>query len=342
MATVPGMAEVCSIARFGYLFRPAFRGIASRPSRGPSRVEIRMSSTVSANSAPPPADSASRRLAALRAELDRIDDAVHDLLMQRAEVVAEVATTGKGRVALRAGREASIIRRLLARHDGQLPRQSLVRLWRELLAATTAMQGPYIIAVCDTDPSGGFTQAAREHFGALTPLHVHRSPAQALAEIAAGTASVAVLPLPQESEAARDAWWTALLQKDEPRIHVLARLPFWAPRPEGATAVQALVVGAVAPDATENDCSLLGMELALDVSRARLTAALTVAGFEPGTIILRRDPGASVAHALAEIAGHVTEADPRLDALQSGLPRAVLHRPVVLGAYAVPVGGAAA
>ena len=254
--------------------------------------------------------------------------------MQRANVVAEVATTGKGRVALRAGREAAIIRRLLARHAGPLPGQSLVRLWRELLAATTAMQGPYIIAVCDTDPAGGFAQAAREHFGALTPLHVYRSPAQALAEIAAGTASVAVLPLPQETEAPRDAWWTALLQKDEPRIHVLARLPFWGPRPEGTTAVQALVVGAVLPDATDNDHSLLGMELPLDVSRARLTAVLTTAGFEPGTVILRRDPGAPVAHALADVTGHVTEADPRLDAMPL-----VLRRPVVLGAYAVPLPG---
>lgn len=291
-----------------------------------------MSSTVSATSAP--ATDSAARLPALRAELDRIDDAMHDLLMQRAEVVAAVATTGKGRVALRAGREALILRRLLGRHQGKLPAQSLVRLWRELLAATTSMQGPYIIAVCDTDPAGGFTQAAREHFGALTPLHVHRSPAQALAEIAAGTSSVAVLPMPQESEARRDAWWTALLQKDEPRIHVLARLPFWAARPEGATGVQALVVGAVLPDATDNDRSLLGMELALDVSRTRLTGALTAAGFNPGTVILRRDPGAPVAHALADVAGHVTETDPRLSTMQS-----VLHRPVVLGAYAVPYGG---
>ena len=330
----PQAAKVCSTAGFGYLFRPAFGGFHPVI----PRVEIRMSSTASANSAPPAdanAELGASRLAALRAELDRIDDTMHDLLMQRAEVVAQVATTGKGRVALRAGREAAIIRRLLARHSGTLPKQSLVRLWRELLAATTSMQGSYVIAVCDTDPAGGFTQVAREHFGALTPVHVHRSPAQALAEIASGSASVAVLPLPQESEAPRDAWWTALLQKDEPRIHVLARLPFWAPRPEGTTAVQALVVGAVAPDATDNDRSLLGMELALDVSRTRLTGALTAAGFEPGTVILRRDPGAPVAHALADVAGHVTEADPRLAAMQS-----VLHRPVVLGAYAVPVGGA--
>lgn len=278
---------------------------------------------------------AATHLTALRAELDRIDDALHRLLMERAHIVASLASSGTKirTVALRPGREANIIRRLLANHSGPLPPHALVRLWRELLAATTAMQGPYTIAVCETDPADGYTQAAREHFGALTPLRILRSPAQALAEVGAGRSSVAVLPMPREAEAERGAWWTALLQKDAPRIHVVARLPFWSPRPEGATAVQALVVAAIAPDPTDNDRSLLGLELALDVSRARLTTALTAAGFVPGTVILRRDPGAPVAHALADVEGHVSETDPRLDDVQS-----LLRRPVVLGAYAVPIG----
>ncbi len=180
---------------------------------------------------------------------------------------------------------------------------------------------------------GLHVQAAREHFGALTPLRAYRSPAQAIGEVSAGAATVAVLPLPSETEAPRDAWWTALLHKDEPRIHVVARLPFWRPRPEGAPTSQALVVAAVAPDASGADRSLLGLELPLEVSRARLTAALTAAGLEPGNVILRRDPGAPVADALAEVDGFVADDDPRLAALD-----AVLRRPVVLGAYAIPVG----
>ena len=124
--------------------------------------------------------------AALRAELDRIDDALHDLLMQRARVVEQVAKSGK-RSAYRPGREASIVRRLLRRHTGALPPQTLVRIWRELLAGTTAMQGPFAVAVCEPDGGAGFTQAAREHFGALTPLHAYRSPAQAMAEVSRGT-----------------------------------------------------------------------------------------------------------------------------------------------------------
>jgi len=284
---------------------------------------------------PPSPDGWSGDLASLRAELDGIDDTLHDLLMRRAEVVdalvaSRLKTPG---VALRPGREAQIIRRLLDRHHGKLPAASVVRIWRELLAATTAMQGAHVIAVCETDAGGSYTQAAREHFGALTAMRMHSSPAQALADVSNGNATAAVLPMPSETETPRAAWWTALLHKDEPRIQVIARLPFWAPRPEGAPAVQAMVIAAFAPDPSGNDRSLLGLEMALDVSRARLTAAVIAADLQPEQIILRRDQGAQVAHALVEVSGNVEEGDPRLTRIA-----ALLRRPVVLGGYAMPVG----
>ena len=286
---------------------------------------------------PPPSDGWSGGLAVLRAKLDAIDDDLHDLLMRRALVVEQVAKAGK-RGAFRPGREASMIRRLLARHSGPLPPQALVRIWRELLAGTTAMQGPFSVAVCQTNTAVGFIQLAREHFGVLTPMHVHRSPAQAIAEVSAGTASVAVLPLPSETEPLRDAWWTALLHHDAPRIHVVARLPFWVPRPEGDPAVQALVVAPNPPDPSGQDRTLIGLELDLEASRARLNAATAAAGLTPGTVVvLRRDPGASVAHAVVEVDGFLEDGDARLAGVD-----AVLRPPVVLGAYAIPANGAAA
>jgi chorismate mutase / prephenate dehydratase len=287
----------------------------------------------------PSHDTPTADLAALRAELDHIDDAIHDLLMRRADVVGQVAALGaQGKIPFRPGREAQILRRLLRRHTGNLPRRLLVRLWRELFAATTSMQGPFLITVCETGqdygPRAQFVQAAREHFGALTPIRIHRSPAQAIGEVSAGIATAAVLPMPVEEEAVATAWWTALLHRDEPRIHVVARLPFWAPRPEGAPQVQALVVAAAAPDASDADRSLIGLELPLEMSRARLSAGMTTAGFAPTTIILRRDAGAQVAHALVEVEGYVSELDSRMATLPD-----LLRPPVVLGAYAVPVDG---
>lgn len=273
-------------------------------------------------------------LAALRAEIDRLDDALHETLMARASVVGQLgALNAKGRTPFRAGREAAIIRRLLARHRGPLPAQAVPRIWREILAATTAIQGGFALAVCDADADGGFSALAREHFGALTPLRRYPSPAQAIAEVSAATAAVAVLPLPSETDTHAAAWWRALLPRDEPRMHIVARLPFWAPRPDGAPRAQAFVVAAVPPDPSGRDRALLGLELAPEISRARLIALLGAAGFAPGPLILRRDPGSETAEVLAEVEGFVTDHDPRLAQITP------LDRPpVVLGAYAAPAG----
>ena len=269
-------------------------------------------------------------LPALRAELDRIDNAVHDLLMQRAEIVEYVARSGKP-AAFRPGREASIVRRLLARHRGSLPPVALVRVWRELLASTTSMQGGFSLAVCDTDHGAPLTQLAREHFGALTPLRHYTSPGQALVDVSQGVAPVAVLPYPSED----DTWWVALLHH-EPRLHIIGRLPFWKPRPDGAPAAQALVIAATSPDPSEEDRSFLGLECDSDVSRTRLSSELTAAGLKPETLMLARQPGSPVANVLVEIDGYLADDDARLRKLGS-----VLRRPIVLGSYAVPVGGGA-
>ncbi len=269
-------------------------------------------------------------LPALRSELDRIDDALHDLLMQRAEIVEQVARSGKP-AAFRPGREASIIRRLLARHHGALPPVTLVRIWRELLAGTTSMQGRFSLAVGDPDQGATLTHLAQEHFGVLTPLLTCASADQALAAVSQGDTSIAVLPYPSD----RETWWVAL-PRHEPRLHVIARLPFWQPRPAGVSTAQALVVAATPPDASELDRSLLGLECDPDVNAAQLSQALSAAGLKPETLLMVRAQGAPMVNVLVETPGALSDDDPRLGRLHP-----LLRRPIVLGSYAVPVAGPA-
>lgn len=278
---------------------------------------------------PPPEDGwLAGGLPALRAELDRIDNAIHDLLMQRARIVEYVARSGKP-AAFRPGREASIIRRLLRRHQGALPAVSVVRIWRELLAGTTSMQGGFSLAVCDAAPGAPVTQVAREHFGALTPLRTYASAAQALTDVSQGAASVAVLPYPSE----RDNWWVTLLH-NEPRLHVIGRLPFWKSRPDGAPNAQALVVAATPVDASGEDQSLLGLECDGDVTRSRIDSTLSGAGLRPLTMTLAGGQASPAAYVLVEIKGFLADDDTRLSRLGP-----VLRHPIVLGSYAVPIAG---
>jgi chorismate mutase len=249
----------------------------------------------------PPEDRQRPDLLTLRARLDELDSKIHDLLIERARVVESVARSGK-QAAFRPGREAAILRRLLARHTGKLPPQTLVRMWRELLAGTTAMQTAVTVAVFD--PDGTFQALAREHFGFLTPVVAAPSAAAALHAVRTGTASVAVLPFP----VAGTDWWLALAD-GAPRLRIIARLPFWTRRPAGVPRADALVVGIAAPDASGSDRSFI-------VAPDR--AALADAGL--------------IVHAMhatvAEVEGMVADDEPRLPA-----------GAIVLGGYAVPVAG---
>lgn len=267
-------------------------------------------------------------LAELRAAIDAIDEKLHDLLMQRAGIVERIGKLPtKSGVKTRPGREAAIIRRLLARHRGPLPPQTVVRIWREMFLGFTAIEGKVAVAVCETAPDDGMAALAREHFGALVPLQVHGTPARAIAQISRGAATAALLPLPTADEAS--AWWTSLSRGEGPRIHVSARLPFWRRRPEGAPHAQGLVVAAVAPDPSGADRSLVAFELPAQMSQASLAAALARAGFEDATILLRRAEGEALA--LVDVAGYLAEGDPRLSLADLPRPGAVL------GAYATPI-----
>lgn len=271
---------------------------------------------------PDPPDLASHRLAALRAELDRIDDVLHDGLMRRAELVTQVGALGaKGGVPLRPGREASIIRRLLARNHGALDPATVVRIWRELLAGSTAQQRPMLITVSDQS----LVPLAREHFGALTPVCVRGSPDEALEDVRRGRATVAVLPLPTEG-----GWWTALLSGGRPRVHVVARLPFWAKRSDHVPGADCVVLSAAPPDPSGDDRSLLGFELPADFSQAQLGQALASAGLNAGAVVVARTGRAGFG--LADVAGFVGDGDARLLAVDAKRPA------LVFGAYARPVG----
>jgi chorismate mutase len=191
-------------------------------------------------------------LASLRAEIDRIDTNLHDLLMQRAEVVARVAGLGtKGAHPLRPGREARIICRLLARHRPPMSRQTVVRIWREVMSGATAQQAAFRLAV-----SGGsdIEALAREHFGLLAPLAPQPDELSVIQAITDGRVAAGIVPTPF----AGSDWWLDLIHRRE-RPYVVGLLPFWRPRPLGGAAGTALVLSAAHPDPSDEDISLVAI-----------------------------------------------------------------------------------
>ncbi|WP_343894085.1 chorismate mutase [Craurococcus roseus] len=278
-------------------------------------------------------------LAALRGEIDALDDALHDLVMRRADVVARMAASRvKGDASsFRPGREATILRRLLARHSGPLPPAALARLWREILSASNAMQGGFSVALPEGDAE--VYKAARARFGAMAAPDLRAGPEAALAALAEGVAQAAVLPVPAAEGAS--AWWAGL---DAPRLQVVARLPFYAVAP----VPRAMVVTRDGPDPSGDDRTLLRFAFGhggdgaagaagADEALRAVAGALRDAGLRPSapTLLSRQH---DALWALAEVEGAVAADDARLSALRARLPS---NRVRPLGFYATPIEAAA-
>jgi chorismate mutase len=276
-----------------------------------------------------------KSLESLRQEIDRIDMAVHDLIMQRTAVVEKVAALKEtvGPAVLRPGREAEILRRLVARHSGPFPRATLVRLWRELIGGMIGLQGPIAVAVYMPDRGAGYLELARDHYGTYTPMMPLRSPGQVVRAVADGSATVGVMPLPDLENV--EPWWISLMGDSGDLPRIIARLPFAGPGPGRGDGIEALAIGRIAPEATGYDRSWLALETTPDISRGRLRSVLGAAGIEPTLLAATQRSDENWLH-LAEISGLLTADDRRIARLVA--PREPVLRAVLLGGYPVPLG----
>lgn len=285
----------------------------------------------------------------LRREIDEIDSSIHDLLMRRAAMAERIAAAkddsarGEGKMAaaayFRPGREAAVLRRLVARHKGSFPLVSLVRLWREIMSSLVRLQGPFSVAVYTAADNPGYWDLARDHYGSTTPLIPCQSAIQVLREVSEGRATVGVLPFPQEGEMA--PWWPLVANTRNNPPKVIARFPFLATQQGSAGPsrgqVSAVAVACLTPEHTGDDRSLLTVELTEEVSRARLTAILASVGLAP--LWQASGPshgGQGSGLYLIETESFVSPDDGRLAKLTEALGNA-LNRVTILGAYPAPI-----
>src|SRR5579871_3418049 len=82
----------------------------------------------------------------LRRDIDRIDAAMHELLLERGEIIDRliaVKKTEESGSAFRPAREAEMMRRLVERHHGNLPLDTAEGIWRVIISTFTYVQAPF-------------------------------------------------------------------------------------------------------------------------------------------------------------------------------------------------------
>jgi chorismate mutase len=169
------------------------------------------------------ADPAPPTLADLRREIDRIDEAMHRLLMERGEIINTLIATKKtaeSGSAFRPAREADMMRRLVERHKGLLPLDTVESIWRVIIATFTYVQAPFCVHADLSAGEAAMRDTARFHFGFTVPFVAHIGASGVVAAVAASRGDIGLVP----AAGSGSAWWTALEGDDAPKI--IARLPF--------------------------------------------------------------------------------------------------------------------
>ncbi len=270
----------------------------------------------------------------LRGEIDRLDDRLMELLVDRARLVDQIGSLkgADGGPVLRPGREAEILRRLLARAQGALDGAAVTRIWREIVSAAVRQQGPFTVGASMPDDGASCWALARDHYGAAVPIVALPGPAQVAGAVAAGSVTVGVVPYPVSEDP--EPWWTRLLSDSAPRI--IAQLPAAEGLAPALGCIKGMALAMMAPEPSGEDRSLIALESNDGLGRGRLREVLERLGLPVRATWSHAWAGREASGGtLAEVEGFLPGDGPVLGELKSILGAEVL-RVAVIGAYAVP------
>ena len=210
-------------------------------------------------------------LADLRREIDRIDASMHELLIERGEIIDQliaVKKTEETGSAFRPAREAEMMRRLVRRHHGSLPLDTAESIWRVIISTFTYVQAPFSV---HADLSAGdalMRDSARFHFGFTVPFVAHMGAATVVEAVTTSKGDLGLVPA--FAIPGGGPWWTALEFASAPKI--IARLPF-VERADHPAALPVFVISRVAVDAMVTETEVWSMRVSGWNARAVQTLA---------------------------------------------------------------------
>ncbi|MDN5870017.1 MAG: prephenate dehydratase [Nitrococcus sp.] len=143
------------------------------------------------------------KLKSVRERIDSIDNEILRLINERAHAAQEVARikrdAGEDGDLYRPTREVAVLKRIGAANPGPLPKDDVIRLFRELMSACLALQQPLRVAFLG--PQGTFTQeAALKHFGHGLHALAQESVDAVFREVESGNADYGVVPVENSTE----------------------------------------------------------------------------------------------------------------------------------------------
>jgi len=245
-------------------------------------------------------------LAELRAKIDRIDEEMHRLLMQRGEIIdrlIRVKRTEESGSAFRPAREADMMRRLVERHRGILPLDTAESILRVIIATFTFVQAPFRVHADLSAGEAAMRDTERFHFGFTVPLVPHMGAAGVVAEVGKSKGDLGLV----SATAPGSAWWSALEGDDAPKV--IARLPF-IERGDHPAGLPVFAIARPHPDAIVRDVTMWSVKVSGWTGKAARAAsalgeliAIPEGSFDGAALLVSVPQGRTVDDILAGLRG---------------------------------------
>lgn len=196
-------------------------------------------------------------LADLRREIDRLDAAMHDLLIERGAIIDRLIAVKKTQdsgSAFRPGREAAMMKVLAERHHGLLPFDTIESIWRIIISTFTYVQAPYAVHASVEAGDDKMRDSARFHFGFTVPYVTHQDVSSVIKAVQNAAGDLGIFSF---SKKAASPWWLGLDAPAAPKI--IARLPF-VERPDHPAGTPVFVISKPLADAAVRETVIFHCE----------------------------------------------------------------------------------
>ena len=194
----------------------------------------------------------------LREKIDEIDSQIIDLIKQRTEVVVNISKFKPKGLAIRTGREAEVLRKILSKKPDIFPKKAFIRVWRELLSAYSQLQSSYSIGLCAPSHSVGYWDIARDYFGSASKIILYKSPKALLQKISDDHTIIGVLPHPQNDQVTD--WWKNIGVGSNEQTNIIARLPYGGKSEDQFEELEAIAVASFPSEKSGKDRSWVIIE----------------------------------------------------------------------------------
>ncbi|MEM6603582.1 MAG: chorismate mutase [Pseudomonadota bacterium] len=246
---------------------------------------------------------------AIRAKIDQKDKELYDLLIDRTDLVMQIGAAKKhisqenseNNISFRPAREAQIMRSLLEKESGHLPKSVLISIWREMIASYCALQADF--SVCywgDLEPDP-VRDMVRYYFGHTVNVKRCMTVTAVLNMISEKKATIGILPSPDIANGNDANWWLNIAGETS----ISGVLPFVKSDPANKVYGTYYFLSQIAPEPTGEDIFVLNVSTVPEISRMTVVMFLRDMGYEARSLSISDDLDAGTRMHLIEVDGYV-------------------------------------